>query len=297
MAHQTIVKFDRIAQREFSKHAISIASIDLDIQLLQHIQLHPRVCHMSNSIQLDPLTTLGTFVPLKELEKYKQQILKKYDTLVTATLEQKNKVVHLHQQTSNVSTQRTTSDIVIQRVQKLKNKVDRFTISILEIQKRIYNELQKTSDTSTDIPTPPRSVSADGGMNGSSTLTIRYPLSPSLHTTQKKKAHNTLLDAVRSLYLHETLVHQAGKSIVEEKQTAVASFIRCMQAISTVEESITQIYPRLADLENDIKLLRHEIEKGKGSKAKRVIAGYVRGLTRKGKRRYLNDHTLGYTFD
>ncbi len=286
-AHQNISKFDRIAQREFAKHAVAIANIDLDINLLQNIQLHPRVCHISNSVQLDQHTSLGSFVPLKELEKCKQSILLKYDELVRATLEQKNKVTSLHQQTSNVSTQRTTSDIVMQRVQKLKNEVDRFTSSVLEIKKKIYDELKRRRrekkrniDSLPLPPSPPRSSSVnEEGMDGSSTLTIRYPLSPpTVHQTnsKKKKTQNILRDAVRSLYLHETFIHQAEKAVIEEKQTFITSFIHCMQAVSQVEESVTRIYPRLADLEKDIKLLRKEIEKGKGATAKRVITGYVK---------------------
>lgn len=286
-AHQTIGKFDRIAQREFSKHAVNIATIDLDISLLENIQLHPRVCHISNSVQLDRKTTLGTFVPLKELEKAKQTILSKYDELVSATLEQKNKVAYLHQQTANVSTQRTTSDIVIERVQKMKNEVDRFTESMLEIGQRIYDELKrrkrqkKKQSLHLDLvppPSPPCSSSVTGGgMDGSSTLTVKYPLSPPTtheNNHRKKKTQYILRDAVRSLYLHETFIQEAEKSVIKEKQTCLKSFIQCMQSISQVEESVTKVYPRLAELEKEIKTLRKEIEKGKGATARRVIAGY-----------------------
>jgi hypothetical protein len=269
----------------------------LDIELLQNITLHPRVCHISNSIHLDRFnTTLGTFVPLKDLAKCKQSILKKYDELVGATLEQKNKVIYLHQQTSNVSTQRTTSEIVIQRVQNLKQEVDRFTDSVLELTNKIYQELEKRKkrkaaavkkemlhlDLNSSPPSPPRSTASAGGAGGeldsSSTLTIRYPLSPPT-TIQQRKTKNILRDAIRSIYLHETLIHQAEKSVIEEKKQSLLSFLRCMQSISQVEESVTKIYPRLADLEKDIKLLRHEIERGKGALAKRIIAGYGMLLT------------------
>lgn len=249
------------------------------------------MCHISNSVQLDRHTTLGTFVPLKELEKSKQTILTKYDELVSATLEQKNKVAHLHQQTANVSTQRTTSDIVIERVQKMKNEVDRFTESMLEIGQKIYDELKrrkrqkKKQALHLDIvspPSPPCSSSVtDRGMNGSSTITVKYPLSPPTahqHNNRRKKTQYILRDAVKSLYLHETFIQEAEKSVIKEKQTCLKSFIQCMQSISQVEESVTKVYPRLAELEKEIKALRKEIEKGKGATARRVIAGYVRIL-------------------
>lgn len=294
-AHQNIGKFDRIAQREFAKHAIAIASIDLDIELLQNIYLHPRVCHISNSTQLDQTVTLSTFIPITELLRAKQQILKKYDELVSATLEQKNKVVFLHQQTTNVSTSRTMSEIVIQRVSNMKAEVDRFKEALADLQNKIYEELKRRKRAATakkklplflDLqhqenspPSPPRSASSANieGLD-TSAITIHYPLSPpttQLQHKRKKTTQNILRDAVRSLYLHETLIHQAEKSVIEEKQTGLTNFIRCMQSISQVEESVTKIYPRLADLEKDIKLLRREIEKGKGATARKIIAGYV----------------------
>lgn len=234
----------------------------MDVELLQNIHLHPRVCHIS--IQLDSDTTLGNFVPLKELEKCKQLILVKYDQLVSATLEQKNKVTYLYQQTSNMSTQRASSEIVIQRVQKMKNQVNRFIDLILDIQKKIHQELKTR-----------RRIKKKGSLY----LNLNTPPSTPRfldRSQQSNRSQNILIDAMRSLYSHETFIHLAEKLVIDEKQSSLASFIHCMQSISQVEESVTKIYPRLADLEKDIKLLRQEIEKGKGATARRVITGYVR---------------------
>lgn len=208
-------------------------------------------------MQLDPNTMLENFVPLKELENCKQKILSKYDQLVSATLEQKNKVTYLYQQTSTMSTQRSNSEVVIQRIQKLKNQANRFTGLILEIQKKVLDELNARQNVkqkgSLSLNTPPSTSKSDASL----------------------QRRNALVDTMRSLYSHETFIHLAEKLVIDEKQSSLSNFIHCMQSISQVEESVTKIYPKLAELEKNIRLLRQEIEKGKGATARRVIAGYV----------------------
>lgn len=134
---------------------IAIVNIDSDITLLQKIRLHARV---------NKPTLLSECVPLKELESCKQAILKKYDGLVSATLEQKNKVTYLYQQTSTLATQKSNWEIVLQRVHKMKNQVHRFTQLILEIQTEVLHELKKKRKKSKklallylNLDTPPNS--------------------------------------------------------------------------------------------------------------------------------------------
>jgi hypothetical protein len=213
-AYQTFEKFDRIAQREFAKDAVSIAQIDLDIELLLHIKPHPR------------LDTSTIDMTREQQQQFKGDLLHQYDTLVTATLEQKNKVVYLNQQTANVSVNRSTFEIIVDRVTKITKDV-RLWIKAIE------KETESTSGV------PP-------------------------------------LDIVKSLCLYESKIQKAENSMLKEKQASVAGFSRCMQAVSQVEQSVSQIYPRLAELENNIKVLRVNIEKGQGAVAKKRIAGYVK---------------------
>jgi hypothetical protein len=49
-----------------------------------------------------------------------------------------------------------------------------------------------------------------------------------------------------------------------------------MRSVSKVEQSIAELYPALAHLERNTKLLRADIEKGKGAAARKVITGYVK---------------------
>ncbi|KAI7892599.1 uncharacterized protein EV154DRAFT_504255 [Mucor mucedo] len=249
-AQENIGKFDRIAQREFSKQVIAIVGIDFDIKLLQNIRLHARV----NDTRL-----LSECVPLEELENCKQGILKNYDGLVSATLEQKNKVTYLYQQTSTLATQKANWEIVLQRVQKMKNQVYRFSQLVLEIQTEVLQELKRRRRKSRKLALL--------------YLNLDTPPNSDISTTTEKR-NGKLLNAMRSLYSHETFIHLAEKLVIDEKQTSLTSFIHCMQSISQVEESVTKIYPRLAELEKEIKLLRQDIEKGKGATARRVIVGY-----------------------
>ncbi|KAI8077395.1 uncharacterized protein B0P05DRAFT_131001 [Gilbertella persicaria] len=220
-AHQTIDKFDRIAQREFSKHGITLASIDLDIQFLRQVELHPSL------MQQQPYLTLDCYVPMDTLQEEKNLLLKTYDDLVNATLGQKNKMTHLIQQTSHMNMNRTTSEIVMDRVTKLQQEI-----------------------CSQWIPT----------------LCSLKPL-----------------EQVDLLYDHEDLIYRAEMSIVDEKKMALVGFFKCMQAISQVEESVSRIYPTLAELEKRIKVFRSDLESGKGSMAKKVITGSITvGIMEKG---------------
>jgi transcriptional regulator with PAS, ATPase and Fis domain len=206
-AYQTFEKFDRIAQREFAKDAVSIAQIDLDIELLLHIQPHPRL----NTSTIDTVQ--------KQQQQFKGDLLQQYDSLVTATLEQKNKVVHLNQQTANVSVSRTTCEMIEDRVTNITEDV---RLYIQAMEKEVKHE----------VPT---------------------------------------LDTIKSLYLQESKIQKAEQLILNEKQASVAGFVHCMQAISQVEQSISLIYPRLAELESSIKALRVDIENGRGAVAKKRI--------------------------
>lgn len=203
-ANQTFEKFDRIAQREFAKDAVSIAQIDLDIELLVHIQPHPRLHFFFKRDDV------------QQQQQFKTDLLHQYDALVTATLEQKNKIVYLNQQTANVNVNRTTFDMMVDRVTKL-------------------------------------------------TADVR------LWVHQQTKAL-----PLESLSLYKSKIQNAEKSILKEKKASVAGFVRCMHAVSQVEQSVSQIYPRLAELETKIKALRLNIEKGQGVVAKKRIIAYVK---------------------
>lgn len=191
--------------------------------------------------------TLDQFVPLEQLESIQADITHQYSSLVNATQEQKNKIVWLNQQTANVSVNRTTSDMVTDRVTKLKNESNRYMDALVGLQKKIMGDFNRRRMTM--------------GMDASNT-TIRK--------------QNNLQDAFRSLYLHMGFIYDAERTILEEKRTFLSAFIKCMQSISQVEQSIAQVYPRLAELEKKIKELRVTIDKGKGTAVKRIIKGYVK---------------------
>ncbi|KAI8076129.1 hypothetical protein BDF21DRAFT_62875 [Thamnidium elegans] len=186
----------------------------------------------------------------------------KYDQLVSETLEQKNKVSYLYQQTTNLSTQLASSQLSIQHATKIKNEVSRGTETVCEIEKKILHQIKRVKKKDSlylelnGPPSPPRSMDS---------TTIRYS------TIQSK---NKLMDLVKTLYFHQAFIEQAEVSVRQEKKDSITSFIHCMQSISQVEESVTKIYPKLAELEKEIKLLRRDIEKGNGTTARRVIVGY-----------------------
>lgn len=119
-AYQNFGKFDRIAQREFSKHAIVIDQIANDLQLLVSTPIHPRILIQIKNSQG---TTLDTFIPIDLMEQQQQQyttLRKKYHDLAQATMAQRNKVDYLTQQTAHVgSTNRTASEMIVAKVERL----------------------------------------------------------------------------------------------------------------------------------------------------------------------------------
>lgn len=181
---------------------------------------------------------------------------------MSGTLEQKNKVSYLYQQTTHLSTQLASLQLSIQGTTKIKNEVSRGTETVCEIEKKILHQIKRVKKKDSlylelnGPPSPPRSMDA-----------VRYSTST--------KSNNKLMDLVKTLYFHLSFIEQAEISVRQEKKDSVTTFVHCMQSISQVEESVTKIYPKLADLEKEIKLLRRDIEKGNGTTARRVIAGYV----------------------
>jgi hypothetical protein len=204
-------------------------------------------------------------------------MLETYDLLVSDTLEQKNRMSQLHQETSTVNLHRTTSDTVTKRMKKMRSEMDRFTETVLQIQKRVREEakrrgiMKQKSDLRIQQPVPLRSIST--------TSLVKSPLSPplrSMSTSPSKRKDRLVEDAIKSLYLHESLMHRAEQSILEERQATLIRFIECMRSVSKVEQSIAELYPALAHLERNTKVLRADIEKGKGAAARKVITGYVK---------------------
>ncbi|KAI9478411.1 MAG: hypothetical protein EXX96DRAFT_247117 [Benjaminiella poitrasii] len=304
-AHQNVRKFDRIAQREFAKDAIAIASVDLEIELLQQINLHPRVIkNMTKPVSSNALS-LADFVPITQLQTIKKtSLLKEYDELVSATLEQNNKMAHLNQQTANACVHRTTSEAVIGRVTKIKQQVNRFVDVLIDLEKKIFEELEnkRTTETSENaiavdspssadtpfLPHSPPFLDAKGKRYFSSSSDIHAstsphtipllspPLLPTYSTRRKrmKGKKDIIGDGMRLFYLYDQLICDSENNVLEEKKKTFEGFIYRMQSISQVEQSITQIYPKLAELEKRIKWLRFEIERGQGALARKVITGY-----------------------
>ncbi|CAO3616602.1 unnamed protein product [Mucor fragilis] len=119
-AYQNFGKFDRIAQREFAKHAIVIEQIASDRQLLVSTWIHPRILVQ---VKDSRGTTLDTFIPTDLMEQHQEQynaLQKQYHDLAQATMAQRNKVDYLSQQTAHVgSTNRTAFEMMVAQAQKL----------------------------------------------------------------------------------------------------------------------------------------------------------------------------------
>ncbi|CEP17310.1 hypothetical protein [Parasitella parasitica] len=119
-AYQNFGKFDRIAQREFSKHTTVLEQMKNDLQILVSTSIHPRILAQIENPQS---ATLDTFIPVDLMDEQQKQytaLQKQYHDLAQATMEQRNKVDYLTQQTARVgSTNRTAFELGVAKVEKL----------------------------------------------------------------------------------------------------------------------------------------------------------------------------------
>ncbi|KAI8985296.1 hypothetical protein BDB01DRAFT_789619 [Pilobolus umbonatus] len=249
-AYQTITKFDRIGQREFSRLAISIGSIDLDIELMRNVEIHPYLKHLLGYDEL----SLASYISIEGLEMHKHKILRNYDELVSATLDEKNSLNRLNQQAAEFNKNRASSDHLLQRTKKIRSEAYRLTESIQDTQKKMTDGIRR------------RKKIAE--------LKQRINLTEEETEIKSSWTPDYFRDALKALYMNDAFIHEAEQAILSEKQTSIINLVNTLQSISVVEESLATIYPRLADLERSIKALRFDIERGKGAMARRMIAGY-----------------------
>ncbi|KAI8887057.1 hypothetical protein K501DRAFT_50515 [Backusella circina FSU 941] len=231
----------------------------------------------------------------------KQAMLERYDVLVSETLQQKNRMDRLHQETSTVHLHRTTSDTVTKRMSKMRSEMERFTETVLQIQKRVREEAkrrgimkQKGGDLVIKQPVPLRTERSYSTTTSLKTTPLSPPLR-SMSSSPSRRKDRLVEDAIKSLYLHESLMHRAEQSILEERQATLIRFIECMRSVSKVEQSIAELYPALAHLERSTKVLRADIERGQGATARKVITGYgilLIELWRRGEYSHLMDQRV-----
>lgn len=234
-AYQNFGKFDRIAQREFSKHTVAIDQLAHDLDLLVSTSVHPRI--LMQLKDTPSATTLDAFIPIDLMEQQQQQyatIKRQYDTLAQATKAQRNKVDYLTQQTAQMGgTNRTASEMIVAKVEIMASE---------------------------------------------SAQTMRA-LVVGCQKKMGSKQPGRTRDACTSMYRYQHILSEAERAISQQRQQALQNFVLCMQHISKVEESVTHIYPTLADLEKQMKALRLAIEKHTasaiGNLPRRVVLGYV----------------------
>ncbi|KAI7906120.1 uncharacterized protein BX663DRAFT_252536 [Cokeromyces recurvatus] len=182
-------------------------------------------------------------------------------------------MVYLNQQTANtMSLHRMTSDVIKKRVTKMKQRVDRFVYTLIDVEQRGWSSsITTTIKGDHSISSFPLDIT----QTQSSPLNLHDSPSYFNHLQQKRKtADDTILNTIHLLYLYDQLIYESECSILEEKKTTFDNFIQCMQSVSKIEQSVMQIYPRLAELEKRMKQLRFEIEYGQGAIARKVITGY-----------------------
>ncbi|KAG0167470.1 hypothetical protein DFQ30_006044 [Apophysomyces sp. BC1015] len=235
------IRFDRIVQKQFAKHAVAIASIDLEVSLIQQVELHPRVLmHLP-----DDRKTLDACISTKNLIKTKHCLLSAYDELAGKALQLKQDMSSLYEQVTETGVQKTASDALSLRVETMLKEVETLTRTVLRIQQKINNQplhaLRHSSsctaiDSSVKQYLPARSASED--------VLPNYPFTEQL----------------RHLFLHDILIHRSLQNIMEEKQNSVMPFSDYMQHVSMLEETVSNLLSRLTTLEQEILEFEQKIE-------------------------------------
>ncbi|KAI8979142.1 hypothetical protein BDF20DRAFT_482146 [Mycotypha africana] len=261
-AEETVNKFNRIAQREFSKQAAALTAMDLDTRLIQQIKIHPYILESIvtvDGVKSSALTTeakesstsatatpsqesflIDYAAPLEQLREAKQALQKRFDELTLATTEQTNKIQFIHKQANQI---RNCENFVC------------FTSTEEAEEFEGYSQLWGSSEKK---------------------INERLIKEPAFIATNenRKTVNRELILSLKVAYTCEMGSRDHEASTKMKKQKAWNAFVQGMQKISQIEQSISHVYPKLAELEQKVKALRLELEKGQGALIRRIITGY-----------------------
>ncbi|KAF7722822.1 hypothetical protein EC973_002667 [Apophysomyces ossiformis] len=253
-AYQTLDKFDRIAQKRFAKHAVAISNLDLELAIMKQVELHPRVLmHLPEDHR-----TLDVCGSSKDLIESKRHLLASYDALAGKTLKLRQDMSLLYEQAAEINVQRTASEAVSLHAETMLKEIEALTRTVMHIQQKLDNK---------PLHQIPRSSSF------SALPTCRKTMLLIRSASEESLPSRPFTEELSHLSLHDFVMHRSLQNIMEEKRDSVMHFFGCIQQISTLEETVSALLSRVADLEEEIVDLGQRLRHSSVT-AKAVLTGY-----------------------
>ncbi|KAI8078745.1 uncharacterized protein BX664DRAFT_38127 [Halteromyces radiatus] len=306
-------KLERIAKRKLAKHTDSVADIDKDIAFMHKIQLHPHIqtqLGRSTSFLVDCFSVSPMEALKSQLQKDHYRLEAKTNKLTTKMGDIYQESSHISIQRSGSTAvvnkvMRTLGDIQtylslinnlclhLQQRWESRNlddlndsggdPADEWMIAIVDTTHSTNNndddDLDNNLETNdfmiSDDPDNKKNYMTENNdedtKTDDDTDNNNSPMGSTIKRTQLQELCDDKL--MQRLFLYESQLRNSINVIMEEKRNAMFNFFQCLQTISSLEESISNLFLCLQQLGGDIKHLGKRIDQLE-TLSKGIIEGY-----------------------